>query len=86
MPTRRNCVGRVRPYRPSFDRGKFQLKPACNVFDIETKEIAEDTISHAQRAASIVVMILQERDLEVRPLDSRLGKVPNISSASLLEN
>jgi len=34
----------------------------------------------------IVNAFLGERDLEVRPLDPRLGKVPDISSASLLEN
>ena len=34
----------------------------------------------------IVSGFLGERDLEVRPLDPRLGKVPDISSASLLEN
>jgi hypothetical protein len=34
----------------------------------------------------IVSGFLGERDLDVRPLDSRLGKVPDISSASLLEN
>ena len=27
-----------------------------------------------------------ERDLEVRPLDGRLGKIPNINSASVLED
>ncbi len=34
----------------------------------------------------IVDAFLGERDLEVRPLDPRLGKVPDINSASLLEN
>lgn len=34
----------------------------------------------------IVDALLGERDLEVRPLDPRLGEVPDISSASLLEN
>ena len=34
----------------------------------------------------MVNSVLGERDLEVRPLDPRLGKVPDISSASLLEN
>jgi two-component system sensor histidine kinase and response regulator WspE len=39
-----------------------------------------------QQFGMIVDAFLGERDLEVRPLDSRLGKVPDINSASLLEN
>ncbi len=39
-----------------------------------------------QQFGMIVDAFLGERDLEVRPLDPRLGKVPDINSASLLEN
>ncbi|MCE9630610.1 MAG: hybrid sensor histidine kinase/response regulator [Planctomycetia bacterium] len=39
-----------------------------------------------QQFGLIVDTFLGERDLEVRPLDLRLGKVPNVNSASLLEN
>jgi FOG: CheY-like receiver len=39
-----------------------------------------------QQFGLIVDAYLGERDLEVRPLDPRLGKVPNVNSASLLEN
>jgi len=39
-----------------------------------------------QQFGMIVDAFLGERDLEVRPLDRRLGKVADISSASLLEN
>jgi two-component system sensor histidine kinase and response regulator WspE len=39
-----------------------------------------------QQFGMIVDAFLGERDLEVRPLDVRLGKVPDVSSASLLEN
>jgi len=39
-----------------------------------------------QQFGMIVDAFLGERDLEVRPLDPRLGKVPNMNSASLLEN
>ena len=39
-----------------------------------------------QQFGMIVDSFLGERDLEVRPLDPRLGKVPDINSASLLEN
>jgi two-component system sensor histidine kinase and response regulator WspE len=38
------------------------------------------------RFGMVVDAFLGERDLEVRPLDPRLGKVPDISSASVLEN
>jgi len=41
---------------------------------------------HGQRFGLIVAAFLGERDLEVRPLDPRLGTVPDINSASLLEN
>ena len=34
----------------------------------------------------MVDAFLGERDLEVRPLDARLGKVPNFNSASVLED
>ena len=39
-----------------------------------------------QQFGMIVDAFLGERDLEVRPLDPRLGQVPDINSASLLEN
>ena len=39
-----------------------------------------------QQFGMIVDSVLGERDLEVRPLDPRLGKVPDVNSASLLEN
>ena len=39
-----------------------------------------------QQFGMIVDAFLGERDLEVRPLDTRLGKVTDINSASLLEN
>ncbi|MFM8735977.1 MAG: hybrid sensor histidine kinase/response regulator [Pirellulales bacterium] len=39
-----------------------------------------------QQFGMIVDSFLGERDLEVRPLDPRLGKVPDINSVSLLEN
>lgn len=68
------------------------LVHASNVFDIEMPDNDEDTLSivvvsdRGQRFGLVINEFLGERDLEVRPLDSRLGKVPNISSASLLEN
>jgi two-component system sensor histidine kinase and response regulator WspE len=41
---------------------------------------------HGQRFGLIVGAFLGERDLDVRPLDPRLGRIPDVSSASLLEN
>ena len=41
---------------------------------------------HGHQFGVIVDAFLGERDLEVRPLDPRLGTVPDINSASLLEN
>jgi two-component system sensor histidine kinase and response regulator WspE len=41
---------------------------------------------HNHRFGVVVERILGERDLRVAPLDARLGKVPNISSSSVLEN
>lgn len=38
------------------------------------------------RFGLLVQRILGERDLDVRPLDARLGKVPNLGSASVLED
>jgi len=41
---------------------------------------------HNHRFGVVVNGVLGERDLRVSPLDARLGKVPNISSSSVLEN
>lgn len=38
------------------------------------------------RFGVVVDDVLGERDLDVRPIDPRLGKVPNINSASILED
>ncbi|MFO0907801.1 MAG: hybrid sensor histidine kinase/response regulator [Isosphaeraceae bacterium] len=40
----------------------------------------------SHRFGVVVDEFLGERDLEVRPLDARLGKVPNVNSASILED
>ena len=68
------------------------LVHACDVFGIEKLGHEEGDLSivvvsdRGQQFGLVVNAFSGERDLEVRPLDSRLGKVPNISSASLLEN
>ena len=60
------------------------LVHASNVFDIDLPDSDEENISvviisdRGQRFGLVVDAFLGERDLEVRPLDSRLGKVPNI--------
>jgi two-component system sensor histidine kinase and response regulator WspE len=67
---------------------------ATQVLDLEAAAapVAADAlpvvvISDIGRKFGVIVnAFLGERDLEVRPLDPRLGKVPDISSASLLEN
>lgn len=41
---------------------------------------------HGHSFGVVVDEFMGERDLDVRPLDERLGKVPNINSASVLED
>ncbi len=41
---------------------------------------------HSHRFGVVVDRVLGERDLRATPLDTRLGKVPNINSCSVLEN
>ena len=67
---------------------------AAQVLDLNVSAVpvADDALSvvvisdRGQQFGMIVTAFLGERDLEVRPLDPRLGKVPDINSASLLEN
>ena len=51
--------------------------------DIYPVVVASD---RSHRFGVVVDAVLGERDLEVRPLDPRLGKVPDINSASVLED
>jgi len=69
---------------------------------VEAKRVFDLPADHALRAGELLPVVvasdrshrfgvvvdrfLGERDLRVSPLDSRLGKVPNISSSSILEN
>ena len=68
------------------------LVDAAQVLELATVSAAAETFSvvvasdRSHRFGVIVEGFLGERDLEVRPLDPRLGKVPDISSASVLEN
>ena len=61
----------------------LELPPAPAMSDALPVVVISD---RGQQFGMIVGSFLGERDLEVRPLDPRLGKVPDISSASLLEN
>ena len=68
------------------------LVDAREVFDLSSTESDRDTMAvvvagdRSHRFGLIVDAFLGERDLEVRPLDPRLGKVPNLNSASILED
>jgi two-component system sensor histidine kinase and response regulator WspE len=74
------------------DGGSIGLVVAAQILDVDGGEAPGDPMpvvvisDRGQRFGLVVNSVLGERDLEVRPLDPRLGKVPDISSASLLEN
>jgi len=68
------------------------LVEACQVLDLPAEERASDQFpvvvasDRSHRFGVVVGSILGERDLEVRPLDPRLGKVADVNSASVLED
>jgi two-component system sensor histidine kinase and response regulator WspE len=79
--------------RQYFDRDGVSIGLVMAAQILETAAPAPDdpmpvvVISdRGQQFGMIVDSFLGERDLEVRPLDLRLGKVPDVNSASLLEN
>ena len=79
--------------RQYFDRdgGSIGLVVAAEILEAPPAPPADPlpvvVISdRGQQFGMIVDAFLGERDLEVRPLDPRLGKVPDINSASLLED
>jgi two-component system sensor histidine kinase and response regulator WspE len=80
--------------RQYFDRDgvSIGLVMASQILDLKAAAAPSDPMpvvvisDRGQQFGMIVDAFLGERDLEVRPLDRRLGKVPNINSASLLEN
>jgi len=80
--------------RPFFtlDNETVGLVPAAEVLDLPqtasgTEEMAVVVLSdRGSRFGVVVDEFLGERDLDVRTLDPRLGKVPNISTASVLED
>jgi two-component system sensor histidine kinase and response regulator WspE len=80
--------------RQYFDRDGISigLVMASQILEIPASGPPDDPMpvvvvsDRGQQFGLIVDTYLGERDLEVRPLDGRLGKVPDINSASLLEN
>ncbi len=76
----------------AMDDQPVGLVDAAQVLELSSTSAAGETLAvvvasdRSHRFGMIVDGFLGERDLEVRPLDPRLGKVPDISSASVLEN
>jgi two-component system, chemotaxis family, sensor histidine kinase and response regulator WspE len=68
------------------------LVEATQVLELQGSESAGGLLpvvvasDRSHRFGVVVEEFLGERDLDVRPLDPRLGRVPNINSASLLED
>jgi len=65
---------------------------ASQVLDCEAQNERSDTLpvvvlgERLQRSGLVVDRFIGERNLVVHPLDPRLGKIPDINAASLLEN
>ena len=80
-----------RPHFPLDDQ-LVGLVEASQVFGLVGGETSGDELpvvvasDRSQRFGVVVEAFLGERDLEVRPLDPRLGKPPDINSASVLED
>lgn len=76
----------------ALDDGLVGLVDASEVLGMTGGETSGDDLAvvvasdRSQRFGVIVEAFLGERDLEVRPLDPRLGKPPDINSASVLED
>jgi two-component system sensor histidine kinase and response regulator WspE len=75
-----------------MDDQPIGLVDAAQVLELTATEGERESLpvvvasDRSHRFGVVVDEFLGERDLEVRPLDARLGKVPDISSASVLEN
>jgi two-component system sensor histidine kinase and response regulator WspE len=76
----------------TLDDQPVGLIEATQVLGLPESTSAADDLSvvvasdRTHRFGVLVDEFLGERDLEVRPLDARLGRVPNINSASILED
>jgi two-component system, chemotaxis family, sensor histidine kinase and response regulator WspE len=70
------------------------LVEATRIFDLSSDHTPREgerlpvviASDRSHRFGVVVERFLGERDLRVSPLDTRLGKVPNINSSSMLEN
>lgn len=76
-----------------YQESNIGLVSAANALEIEkSSQPQTDTLSvillgdKSKPYGLVVDNLLGEYDLVIRPLDSRLGKVPNINAAALLEN
>ena len=75
-----------------MDEQAIGLVEACQGLGLPAVESAAEAVpvvvasDRSHRFGVVVDEFLGERDLEVRPLDARLGKVPNVNSASVLED
>jgi len=80
-----------KPHFPADGRN-IGLVPAHLVFGLPPGPAATDELTvvlvgdRTHQYGLIVEGFLGEQDLVVRPLDTRLGKVPNVSAASILED
>ena len=80
--------------RPFFtlDGETVGLVPATQVLDLPQMPTSTQLLpvvvlsDRGSRFGVVVDEFLGERDLDVRPTDPRLGKIPNISTASVLED
>ncbi len=80
--------------RQYFDRDgtAIGLVMASQILELPAVALPTEPLSvvvvsdRGQQFGIIVDAFLGERDLEVRPLDPRLGRIPDINSGSLLEN
>jgi two-component system sensor histidine kinase and response regulator WspE len=80
--------------KPHFecDGRHVGLVPANLIFDLPAGPTAAADLAvvlvgdHAHQYGLVVEGFLGEQDLVVRPLDARLGKVPNVAAAAVLED
>ncbi|MCA9283883.1 MAG: response regulator, partial [Phycisphaerales bacterium] len=75
----------------ALDGGSVGVVDAATVFGLAEPAASEGTVttvvvgSALERYGLVVDRLLGEEDLVVRPLDGRLGKVPHVSAAAMLE-
>ncbi len=86
-------IQRLEGYRHFLMEGEpVGLVDAAGVLELGVSQVESGVYQvvvvsdRSHRFGLIVDRILGERDMEARPLDPRLGKVPNFNSASVLED